>query len=360
MTLKEISLLRLSNQKISATEFNSARDIVSWMGAIQAQDFPMAKWAIGLRLSDSTDKNIEESFNKGEILRTHLMRPTWHFICAEDIYWMLDLTAPHIKTSIKSRNKTLELNDKVLIKSNSIIEEALASGISLTRDELKKKFNEAAIRTDDNRLSHLLVCAELDGLICSGPVKMKKQTYCLLRERVPQKKVLTKEESLYELAKRYYNSHGPATLNDFIWWSGLRIKDAREAFESVKSGFVKEIIGYDEYLFPIASVIPKKIKPLVYLLPAYDEFLISYKDRSASISVNFNKNAISNNGIFYPAILINGQVKGVWKRSINKDKVNIGLALFEQITKDERKLIVKKAEIIALFLNKQLEIEKEN
>lgn len=356
MTLNDISTLRLSNQKIAATEFKSVKEIVGWMGAIQAQDFTMAKWAIGLRITDSTDEDVEKAFNKGDILRTHLMRPTWHLISSEDIYWMLELTAPQIRSTLKSRNKVLELNESILNKSKRVIEEALESGLCLTRDELAIKINEAGIRTDENRLSHLFMEAELEGLVCSGPVKMKKQTYCLLRERVPYKKVFPRDESLAELAKKYLDSHGPATLSDFVWWSGLRVKDAIKAFESVKSGYVTEIIGSEKYLFSNSIGNLLLSKHSMHLLPSYDEFLISYKDRSASLYITYNKKAISNNGIFYPVILSDGKVTGTWRRSAKKGELNIELIPFEQMNDSDINLIEQQAKRLAQFLKLELKI----
>lgn len=356
MNLKEISKIRLINQKISVTEFKTANEIVSWMGAIQAQDYSMAKWAIGVRLSDPTDKKIEASFDKGEIIRIHLMRPTWHFISAQDIYWMLELTAPQIKSSLKSRQKELELSEFIFKKSNGIIEKALSNGTNLTREELAKEYNKAKINTEGNRLSHLLLGAELDGLVCSGPIINNKQTYSLLHERVPYKKVLSRDESLVKLALRYFKSHCPATLHDFVWWSGLPVKEARNAMESVKSSFITGIIGFEKYLFPNSFPFGNYDKISVHLLPAFDEFLISYKDRSASLSLVDNRKTISNNGIFNPVIVVNGQVTGIWNRSIKSNKMIIIPYLFQQLNKTSRTIFEKKAYAIGHFLNKEIEI----
>jgi hypothetical protein len=356
MNSKDISNIRTFSQKIAATEFKTVKEIVRWMGAIQAQDFSMAKWAIGLRILDSTDERIEDSFNKGEIIRTHLLRPTWHFISAEDIYWMLELTAPQIKSSMKSRNKELELSESIFTKSKCLLEKTLSNGLSLTRDEIAREYNKVKIRTDGNRLSHLLVRAELDGIVCSGPIKANKQTFSLLQDRVPRKKVLTRDESLVELAKRYFKSRGPATLHDFVWWSGLPVKDARQALESVKSGFITEMIGSEKYLFSTSSPIDIYNKTYIHLLPAFDEFLISYRDRSASLSAGDNKKAVSSNGIFNPLIIINGQVTGLWKRSINKTKVIIEPILLQQLNKTNRNLIEKNAYRFGRFLNKEIEV----
>ena len=356
MILDEISNIRLASQKITATEFKTASEIVSWMGAIQAQDFSMAKLAAGIRISDSTETDIEASFNKGEILRTHLMRPTWHFVSAEDIYWMIELTSPQIISSLKTRNKELELSESIFTKSNLIIEKSLSGGLCLSRDELAIEFNRAGIKTDANRLSHLMLRAELESIVCSGPLKTKKLTYCLLRDRVPLKKVLSRDEALVKLANRYFRSHCPATLQDFIWWSGLSKTEARHAIESVRQNFVTEIIESREYLFTDSSATALYENDSVHLLPAYDEFLISYKDRGASLSLTDNKKAVSVNGIFYPVVIVNGQVAGLWRRSIKNNKASIEVTLFIKLDKPKRDLIKKKAFMTGKFLNKETNI----
>ena len=342
MTLTEISHIRLISQKIAMTDFKSAPEIVRWMGAMQAQDYSMAIMAIGLRLSNSGMEEVESAMNSGEIIRTHLMRPTWHFVSAENLYPILELTAPKIRASLKSRHKQLELSEPLISKSKHIIEEALLKETYLTREELAAKFGKANIKTDNNRLSHLMLCAELDGIACSGPLKNNKQTYALLCKRVPRTKNFNRDESLAMLAKRYFTSHCPATLNDFVWWSGLSVTDARKALDFVKPGFISETIGSDEYWFPNSFSNAGHNKPSVHLLPAYDEFLISYKDRKASLLNVDNKKAISNNGVFHPVIVVDGQVAGTWKRTIKKDTVIIELTFFRQPTPLTKKLLEEK------------------
>jgi len=349
-----ISNARLFSQKIAKTEFKTAKEIVSWMGATQAQDYSMAKWAVGLRLGDSDEKSIESSFNKGEIIRTHVLRPTWHFVIPDDIFWMIKLSAPKIQSSLKSRHKQLELSEAIINKTNSIIENALGNGINLTREELAGEFHKSGINTDENRLSHLLFCAELEGIICSGPLKSKKHTYSLLSDRVPKKKELSRDESIAELAKRYFTSHCPATIQDFAWWSNLSLTEIRKAIDSVKSDFITDTTVSGQFLYPNSYSEPYKAS--AYLLPAYDEFLISYKDRSSSLSLVNNRKAVSDNGIFYPPVVVNGQVSGLWQKTIQKEKVIVTLNLFQLFKESAMKLIEKKAIYIGNFLNKKSEI----
>jgi hypothetical protein len=359
MNLTDIANIRLASQQIAASKFKTPKDLVHWMGAMQAQDYAMAKWAIGLRLPGSTNKQVETAIDKGQIIRTHLMRPTWHFIAAEDIYWMLELTAPRIKASLKSRHKELELTEKIFSKATTILEKALAGKKHLTREELMPQFTNAKIATHDNRSSHIMLRAELDGIICSGVTKNNKQTYALIAERVPNKKNFTKDEALATLAKKYFLSHCPATIQDFAWWSGLPLTDARHAMEMIKQDFVTEKIGSQTYWIANSFSIPEKNKS-VYLLPAYDEFIISYKDRSAAFNAENLKRSISNNGLFKPVIVINGEVTGLWKRTFKKDKVIVQTAFFKPHNKASKKIIEKAADAYGQFLEKEIEINHSN
>jgi hypothetical protein len=351
-----ISKTRLISQKIASTEFKTPSEIVGWMGAMQAQDYAMAKWAIGVRLTDPTEKIIDSPIDKGEILRIHVLRPTWHFVSADDIYWMLQLSAPKIKSSLRSRHSQLELTESVISKTRSIIEKTLSKEISLTRDELANEFLKAGLRTDENRLSHILFRSELDGIICSGPIKRNKLTYALLQERVPVKKELSKDESLAELARRYFNSRCPATLEDFIWWSNLTNKDARKALEMIKSDFFQETTGSIKYLFPNSFSKPTLEKISIALLPAYDEFLISYRDRSSSLSGVNNKRTVSDNGIFYPTIVINGQVAGIWKRTFKKNKIIVTSVFFKPPDDSVIRKLTGKVRDFGRFLEKETEL----
>lgn len=348
MNQSNISQLRLFNQQISTKKFARAKELVAWMGAMQAQDYPMAKWAVGIRLPNSTEKMLNTALDKGEILRTHLMRPTWHFVSADDIYWMIELTAPQIKAATKFRARYLELTNAVLAKSNRVIERALTRNEYLTREELVAELKNAKIRTDENRSSHLLMHAELDGLICSGRNKGNKQTYALLENRVSKSKKLSREESLKELARRYFSSHSPATLHDFAWWSGLSMADTRNALEMIKSTLVSESINGNTFWLPNLFSIPQQHSSL-FLLPAFDEFLISYADRSASLDAKHRTVSVSENGIFRPPIVIDGKVTGLWKRVIERDKLIIETTLFRIHSKKERHIIQQASEALGRF-----------
>jgi hypothetical protein len=352
----DIPYNRLVNQQIAGTPFTRVQEIVGWMGAMQAQDYGMAKWAVGVRLPGSSESLVESAISRGEIIRTHVLRPTWHFVSADDIYWMLTLTAPQIKASLKSRHQQLGLSEDVLAKSNRIIEKALGAGLHLTRDVLLAEFAKENIASDDNRPSHILMLAELDGIVCSGAILSGKHTYALLAERVPNPKHLTREEALASLAKRYFTSHGPATLQDFTWWSGLPAGEARRALEMVRPEFATETVGAHTYWFDGSTPASGKGANLVHLLPAYDEYIISYKDRRDALPAHALARVISSNGIFWPVIVVNGQVVGLWKRTIKRDKVSVMLDMFNPSSIASMDNIEKAALQYGHFLGKEAEI----
>lgn len=356
MDLADIANLRLINQQIAASSITNVKGLVNWIGAIQAQDFPMSKWAVGVRLPYSTEQIIENAFDEGQIIRTHLLRPTWHIVSSDDIYWMLDLTAHRIKASLKTRHNELGLKGKILTKSNSIIEKALNECGQLSREELVTRLKEAKIQTDENRASHLLFHAELDGIACSGPLKKGRHTYALLGKRVPRTKYYSKEEALVKLAMKYFNSRSPASMQDFIWWSGLSVRDAKAAIENIKSDFITETMSSQTYFINRSIQLPKYEKESVYVLPAFDEFIISYKDRSASLPFKNHKKAVSNNGMFRAIVVVNGQVVGIWNRTFKKEKVNIQVEYFRKLAISTQNKVEEKFGQFGIFLNKEVEI----
>jgi len=352
MKLSQLGKMRLARQQVAIHGMKTPQQLVEWMGAMQAQDYNMAKWAVGLRLNNCTEENVEAALDKGSILRTHILRPTWHFVSSKDIYWMLALTAPRLLSSLKSRHKQLGLTEKIFVKSNNLIEKVLAKEKCLTRDELVNRLQSASIDTAQEKKLHLFFRAELEGIICSGPKSGKELTYALLQERVKQPRKIEREEALAKLALKYFSSHGPATVQDFAWWSGLSLTDARHGLEMQKSKFVSEKIDQDTYWF-LSSLNTSSIKKNVaFLLPAFDEFLISYKNRQAVIDMEGHSKAVSSNGIFWPIIVINGLVAGKWKRTVEKDRVVIEKEFFASQPKSNERLLKHAETAFKSFLDK--------
>jgi hypothetical protein len=337
MDFIDIARQRIINQQLAGTNFNSPDEIVSWMGAMQAQDYPMSKWAIGVRLPGSTDQSIEQTINQGKIIRMHMMRPTWHLVSSKDVRWLLALTAPHLFKSMRSRWKALGLVEKDFKRTNSIIEKSLNKNKLMTRAEVVDALHKNKINPDTLQLIHIMFNAELSGIICSGPMRGKQFTYALLEERIPGTTSLKRDEALAELAARYFTSHGPASVQDFKWWSGLPAALAQRAVEMIKSKLKEIKTSTQTLMYAESGFYEPRIKP-VYFLPAFDEFMISYKDRSASIAPRFIGKAITSNGIFRPIIVRNGQVIGTWSREHKNDTVIFDQTFFarsDKLRKDE-------------------------
>jgi hypothetical protein len=333
----EIARHRLLNQYISTQRFEKPDEIVKYMGAIQAQDYAGAKWAVGLRLKKSSDAAIDKAMADGSIIRTHVLRPTWHFIHPDDARWMIELTAPRINAFSASRFRQLQLDNAVFKRSNDALANALAGGKQLTRAEMLTVLNEAGIATDDLRFIHLLMRAELDMIICSGARQDKQFTYALFDDRVPTANPFSKEEALAELAYRYFTSHGPATLKDFTWWSGLSGADAKAGLEIVKSKLnMVTADGREYWMTKDESLITGNI-PVAHLLPAFDEFAVAYEDRTATVNAKYLIQA--RYVIFDPSIIINNQVVGTWKRTISKTSVDISLNPFGKLNKSQQKAV---------------------
>jgi len=346
----DIAYTRLHNQQISNHLFDKPADIVSWFGAIQAQDFAAAKWAIAQRATNQTDEDIEQAFNEGKILRTHIMRPTWHFVTPQDIRWLLALTSPKVQKCNGYYYRRSGLDKTIFEKSNKVIRNALAGDKQLTRNELDTQLKEAHIPTENLGLTFTIMQAELEGIIVSGPRRGKQFTYMLLDERVPKQKDLTQEEALAELTKRYFQSHGPAQIQDFSWWSGLNLTDAKKGVALIKPKLTKEEKGSKTYWF-IENKIKKQSEQDGYLLPGFDEYFIAYKDRSDVLDKNYAKELNQGGGMVNGAVIINEHMVGGWKRKFSRKTVVITIRLFEKITDEQKKAIKSQAERFEKFLN---------
>lgn len=340
MQPKEITNYRLVNQQISQTSFTSPRQIVEWMAAMQAQEYAMAKWAIGLRLPGVTDENVESAFNSGEILRTHIMRPTWHFVSPKDIRWMIMLTSPRVHQTNAFTYRQMELDKPLLVKCAKILEKALQDGKSLTREILKTELEKNNIHADGIRLSAIMMYAELEAVICSGPRQGKQFTYALLEERAAPAKKISYDEALIKLTDQYFRSRGPATLQDFTTWSGLTVKDAKTGIANLSDHFVHEHTDDKTYIYiPAEYKEPKSIQKC-FLMPDYDEYGMSYKDRSAIFNpANKGKIISRDNPIFNRMIIIDSRIEGTWTRTVKGNDVYVETYPFRTLNKNHNDLL---------------------
>lgn len=351
MNLSTFLSLRMANQQLNVHDKTSIQELVSYMGIMQAQDFAMSKWAVGMRLENASEHSVEAAINKAEIIRIHVLRPTWHFVAADDVHLMLQLSAQPIKASMKGRHKQMGLTEALFKKSNKIIERALSKK-HCTREELMKDLIKQKIVVTENRSSHIMLRAELDGIVCSGEISNNKFTYALLDERINNKKHYSKEEALQLLATKYFQSHGPAKLSDFMWWCGINKTTATHAVSVLDKSFVKESFKKETYWLKQES----KTSGLsnVLLLPSYDEYIISYKDRSQMVDNAASKKVISSNGIFWPVVLVNGKVAGKWSRKIINNEVKINYDLFSPVSSSAKRKLKKSASQYAKFINKKI------
>jgi Winged helix DNA-binding domain len=357
MTNLDIAHQRLHNQLISQRTFEKPGDVVEWLGAVQAQDYAAAKWAVGLRLQGTTDDDIEQAFAGGAILRTHLMRPTWHFVSPADIRWMLALTAPRINAANAYHYRRLELDDAIFTRSNAALANALQGGKQLTRPELVSMLKLAGITTGDLlRFAYIMMRAELDGIVCSGARRGKQFTYTLLDERAPQARTLDRDEALAEFARRYFTSHGPATLQDFVWWSGLTVADARAGLEMVTPQLMHEVINGQAYWFSMSTPPAKDLSQTIYLLPNFDEYTVGYTDRSAVIDVSDATKFDTRGNVLNPTIVMDGRVVGTWKRTLKKDAVIITPNLFAPLNEAETRAFAAAANRYGAFLDRSVNI----
>jgi hypothetical protein len=344
---------RMGNQHLIKSVIKDPADVVASLGAVQSQDFAGGKWALSMRTkNDAPDSAIEQAFDEGKILRTHVLRPTWHFVHPADIRWILQLTAPRVHAFNAYMYRQLELDKAVFQKSNKVITKALEGNNHLTRVELGAALKKAGIIANNLRLTYLMMYPELEGIICSGPRRGKQFTYALIEERAPKAKPMKQDEALAELTKRYFSTRGPATLQDFSWWSGLTVADARKGMDLIKSLFVSEAIRGKSYWFPASMKTAQVKSPLAHLLPNYDEYFIGFKDRDDIGEVVRNARVHMSNAAFLAHVIsLDGQLVGGWKRTLEKKKVNVALNPVVKITRDQKQAVLDAAERFGKFLD---------
>ena len=351
MSSLDICGRRLANQHLVKQKLKTADEIVRLLGAVQAQDYAGAKWAIAQRSTGLTDAEVEKEINDGNILRTHLLRPTWHFVAPEDIRWMLALTGPRVKAILAHHDRNLEIDQTALRRSRAVFTKVLRDGNHLTRAELATALSKAGVRSDGTeRLARLVMHSEQEALICSGPRRGKQFTYALLDERVPPAKHLDRDDALRELATRYFTTRGPATTDDFAWWSGLTKADAKEGVRAAESVLEHETIGDRNYWFPPGRAAKPK-SPFVRLLPNYDEYFIGHKDRSA-IHTHLRSCGVAKipSAAFGHILTIDGQVVGEWERAITAKSATVTVTQLTPLTKTAHRALEAQVSRFAEFL----------
>jgi hypothetical protein len=349
---------RLLNQHLVAPRWTRPAEVVTWLGAVQSQDYAGATWALGLRLPGSIKQDIDQAFDDGAILRTHVLRPTWHFVAPSDIRWLLQLTGPRVKLAIKTYGRVLGLDDAVFRRAQRAMATALEGGKHLTRSELAKALLASGLPADGPAVGHILMHAELDGLICSGRRRGKQVTYALLEERVPRAPALNHDEALAELVRRYFVSHGPATVRDLAWWSGLTASQARRGIAMLDGQLISETLDGLEYFYaPVAS--PAPIPQHAYLLPNYDEYTVAYRDRDVYYDSALGAHLPRRYNVpFDHAVVLGGRVIGMWRRTLSDSSLRVDTRLFVELDEAARLAVRQASERYARFLGVPLVMEE--
>jgi hypothetical protein len=351
MTSLDIAHQRLLNQHIARPAFNRPQDEVAWLVAVQAQDYPRAKWGLGLRLQGVTDRDVEQAFATGAILRTHLLRPTWHFVTPGDIRWLLTLTAPRVHAANAYMYRKLKLDGAFFRRSNTALRKALQGGNQLTRVELAALLRKSGLATDGElRMGYILMQAELDGVICSGPRRGKQFTYALLDERVSNSRELDRGAALAELARRFFRTRGPATVHDFAKWSGLTLADARSGLEATSSQLQCEVVDGHTYWFVASKQSEQDTSSSACLLPTYDEYICSYKDHSAAVDEETSARLGALGTARSNFVVVDGRIAGTWKRSLAKGTVIIEVNMLSRVAAATNRAISAAARRYGVFL----------
>ncbi len=351
---------RLLQQRLLGAPHACPEDVVEGLLAVQAQDFVGAKWALAQRTTDSDDARVQRAYDEGRILRTHVLRPTWHFVSRADIRWLLELSGPRVHALNAYYYRYHGVDAGVAKRSNARIVKALGRGEHLTRAELRRALGTLAGGAKDDaggdRLACLLMRAELDGLICSGTRRGKQHTYALLEERAPRGAKLGRDEALAELARRYVDGHGPAQVRDFAWWSGLALGAAKRALEACGGSLARTALEGKTYFVSAAPAAPRRQRHSVHLLPYYDELVVAFKDRSALIDPLVPpKPSVT----LSPSVLVDGRIVGGWRRTVAAGEVVISVELLRPLSSVEQRALDRVAARYAESLRLPFRLETE-
>ena len=320
--------IRLLSQQLAAPQFSKPEDVVAHFGAMQAQEYRMMRWAVEMRTKRPSEKAFTKAFNEGKIVRLHLLRGTWQLVSADDYWWMLELCAPKARQVINgwmSSNRIAVTEEERTLVRSIIVETARMKG-SATKEDFEETLASRGMAMDDHLLSYHIRFAELDGVICSGDLLPMKATYALSENKIPRTEAIERDWALARLATKYFQSHSPATLEDFVWWSGLNVADCRRAIDLIGNHLCSD--SYKGRTFFLHdSCRTRCVRTREYLLiPPYDEYLIGYKSRDVVLDPDFKHFAHNNSGIFQPVVACDGRICGNW----SPFKEDLGLSFFMQ------------------------------
>ena len=333
MDVNTIGIRRLVTHRLGGTPCATPEDVVRWMGALQAQAYGQALWAIGRRTHAATLADVERAITERRILLTWPLRGTLHVIPAQDARWMLRVSASRTLRAARGRMAQLELDDATIERCAALFRDALAGGKRLTRPAMMALLDNAGIAPMGQRGYHILWQTAQAGVICLGPLEGRQQTFVLLDEWIPAARDLPRADAVAELAGRYFTSHGPATVHDFAWWTGLTLTEARAGLDAVTSRLVMDKRGGTEYWLSASTGSSADDASHVHFLPGFDEYVLGYKDRGDVLAPDHASKIVpGNNGIFMPALVVDGQVVGTWTRTRTRTGLSLTLHPFARLT----------------------------
>jgi hypothetical protein len=358
MSIDRLLHRRLACLRLAGPPLDAPAGVVDWLVAVQAQDYAAAKWSLGLRLNQGSDERVERAFNDGAILRTHLLRPTWHFVAPADIRWLLALTAPRVHALNGAFYRRFGIDDEAVRRLHRALAQALQGGNALTRDELRSVLGAAGLQVaGEQRMSYLLMRAELDGLICSGPRNGRQFTYALLEERVPPARPLGRDEALLELLRRYLRSRGPSTAHDFVKWSGLTMSDTRAALDALRGALCSEARGGQTYWFWPEPAPAPGATPTAFLLSIYDEYISSYRRWDLIVDEEHGARLEAMGNDLTAIVVVDGRIVGTWKRRLTAREVVVRLRCFVELSEAQRDALAAAVERFGAFLGLPVRVE---
>jgi hypothetical protein len=357
----EIARRRMRNSRLTGPRFKSPDETVRWHLAMQAQDYAPAKWSIGQRSTGLFDGDLDEAVAAGSIVRTHVLRPTWHFVAREDLRWLLELSGPRVQQGNAGRYLQLGLDERTRARCAEVIASSLAGGNRLTRNELAGVLEDAGIDREGQRMPYILMHCELEGIIGSGGLSGKQQTYALLDERAPKGRRSDRDESLVELTRRYLTSHGPATVKDMSWWSGLTMADIRKALDMLGAQVRGETV--DEILLWTVASGDARPPPArgAHLLQTYDELVVGFSESRffGDPGVERARAAWSGASGTPPSggVLLNGRIGGHWRRTIERNRIDVEVHLYEEPTRVDARALEVAAAKLGRFFGREVALE---
>jgi hypothetical protein len=357
---EEIARLRLRRQHLTGTPLPTPEAVVGWLGVVQAQEFGVAKWSIAQRSRGRvTSADLDRALAERRILRTHALRSTWHFVLPADLRWLLRLIGPRIRDRMASYYWRNGLTDAVFARSRAVLHEALAGGRQLLRKEVAAAFVRGRVATDGLKLRFLLLQAELDLVVCSGALRGTHQTFALVDELVPPAPTLPEDEALAELTRRYFSSHGPATLKDFIWWSSLSAAQARRGLELINGKGLRrmEASGRTHWMIE-APARRATAETRVHLLQAYDEFVIGYTESRNVLAVAGQPDTLSGAPRHSNVLIRDGQRIGSWREVPDPEEALVDLHLAQPLDRATRSALENELERYARFLQRPVRLAK--